>query len=137
PGAAEALASLAGAGYLLAVCSNKPRVFTSALLDHLDLTKHLSVALGPEDVARPKPAPDMLLVALKRLGVSAAEALYVGHLTVDIPPARDAGLRVWVVPTGSDERAALENAKPDRLLHDMHELPGLLGATPGSARAFP
>jgi 2-phosphoglycolate phosphatase len=131
PGAAAAVEALARAGYRLAVCSNKPRVFTGELLAHLGLADHFAVVLGPEDVARPKPAPDMLRAALPRLGVPAAAALYVGDMVVDIQTARAAGLHVWVVPTGSDDRDALAAAGPDHLLHDLGELPGLLGAAAG------
>jgi phosphoglycolate phosphatase-like HAD superfamily hydrolase len=84
------------------------------------------VVLGPEDVARPKPAPDMLTEALKRLGVSSGQALYVGDMVVDIETARAAGVRVLVVPTGSEDRQALDDAKPDRLLRDLSEILELL-----------
>jgi phosphoglycolate phosphatase-like HAD superfamily hydrolase len=43
-------------------------------------------------------------------------------MTVDIETARAAGVAVWVVPTGSDSRAALEAARPDRMLESLHEL---------------
>jgi phosphoglycolate phosphatase len=126
PGAAEAIAGLKGAGLLVGVCSNKPVAFTRQLLDHLGLGAAIDVVLGPEDVARPKPAPDMLLAALNRLGVPPSEALYVGDMTVDIDTARRAGVRVWVVPTGSDGGEQLVAAQPDRVLHDLGELLGLI-----------
>jgi phosphoglycolate phosphatase-like HAD superfamily hydrolase len=69
----------------------------------------------------------MLLAGLDRLGVAAAEALYVGDMTVDIATARAAGVSVWVVPTGSDARSALAAAGPDRLLDRLADLPALLG----------
>src|SRR5262249_21112549 len=122
PGALEALTALKQRGLKLAVCSNKPVPFTRALLEYLGLAPFLDAAIGPEDVQRRKPAPDMLLLALKRLNVPAAEALYVGDMTVDIETARAAGVTVWVVPTGSDERAVLEAARPDRVLDSLHEL---------------
>jgi phosphoglycolate phosphatase len=121
-GAAEVLRALKASGRLVALCSNKPRGFSTELLDYLGLAGLVDQVLGPEDVARPKPAPDMLLKALDRLGVRAAEALYVGDMVVDIQTARGAGVRVWVVPTGSDERATLERAGPDRILRDLREL---------------
>jgi phosphoglycolate phosphatase-like HAD superfamily hydrolase len=99
------------------------------LLDFLKLAPLIEVALGPEDVARPKPAPDMLLAALERLGISAAEALYVGDMTVDIETARAAGVAVWAVATGSDEEATLRAARPDRLLHSLSELVEAVGAS--------
>jgi phosphoglycolate phosphatase len=126
PGAAEALAALHGRGYRLGLCSNKPVAFSRALLAHFGLAGFLDVVLGPEDVARPKPAPDMLVAALQRLGLSAAQALYVGDMVVDIDTGRAAHVRVWVVATGSDEPDTLDKAGPERRLRDLHELPELL-----------
>jgi phosphoglycolate phosphatase len=122
PGAREVILGLKLAGMRLAVCSNKPVQFTRVLLGHFDLAEHLDVVLGPEDVARPKPAPDMLLAALHRLNVPPGEVLYVGDMTVDIETARAAGVRVWVVPTGSDDRQTLEAARPDRVVEDLRVL---------------
>jgi 2-phosphoglycolate phosphatase len=126
PGAADALRALHERGLKLGVCSNKPVAFTRELLSYLGVAPYLDVVLGPEDVARPKPAPDMLLAALPRLGVTAGEALYVGDMTVDVETARAAGVRVWVVPTGSDSPDAIARARPDRTLRDLDELPALL-----------
>jgi phosphoglycolate phosphatase len=44
------------------------------------------------------------------LQVKAEDAVYIGDMTVDIMTARAAGVRVWVVPTGSDSREVLEAA---------------------------
>ncbi len=126
PGAAEALRALHERGLLLGVCSNKPVDFTRELVAYLGVASYLDVVLGPEDVPNPKPAPDMLRAGLSRLRVSAQQALYVGDMTVDIQTARAAGVSVWVVPTGSDEIETLRQANPDRLLHNLGELPELL-----------
>lgn len=126
PGAAELLRTLHGRGFHLGICSNKPVAFTRELLDYLDVQAYLDVVLGPEDVAHPKPAPDMLHAALARLDVPASAALYVGDMTVDIQTARAANVAVWVVPTGSDEIETLKKAKPDRLLPNLDALRVLL-----------
>ncbi|MFO0879243.1 MAG: HAD family hydrolase [Gemmataceae bacterium] len=128
PGAREMLQQLHTRGYKLGICSNKPVEFTRALVDHLGIGTWLTVVLGPEDVGRHKPAPDMLLAAMERLHVSPSETLYIGDMTVDIESARAADVAVWVVPTGSDTVEALDAAHPDRRLASLHELPGLLGA---------
>ncbi len=122
PGAMELLAALHRAGKRIGLCSNKPRQFSQRLLDHLQVLPFFELVLGPEDVHRPKPAPDMLLAALKRLELSANDVLYVGDMTVDIETARGAGVPVWVVPTGSSEREVLVEARPDRLLANLHEI---------------
>jgi phosphoglycolate phosphatase len=129
PGARTALAALKQRGLLVGVCSNKPRIFTDRLLADLGIASYFDAVLGPEDVARPKPAPDMLDAALARLGVKPTEALYVGDMVVDIDTARQAGVAVWVLPTGSDEVGTLAAAQPERVLHDLGELPALLASS--------
>jgi 2-phosphoglycolate phosphatase len=131
PGAAETLRMLKESGLHLAVCSNKPRDFTRELLDYLGLAPSIDAVIGPEDAARIKPAPDMLLAALQELNVAPAEALYVGDMVVDIETARAAGVIVWVIPTGSDERSTLQAAKPDRIVQSLREL-GSLSAAAGN-----
>jgi 2-phosphoglycolate phosphatase len=127
PGVADALAAVKRTGRCAAVCSNKPRAFTVELLKHLQIATLIDAVVGPEDTPQPKPAPDMLLLALERLGVSAQEALYIGDMVVDIETARAAGVAVWSVPTGSDTLEVLQRAYPDRLLRDMRELADWLG----------
>jgi|SRR6516165_2442584 phosphoglycolate phosphatase len=125
-GAYEVVTGLHRAGMRVAVCSNKLVGFSRALLEHLGLAECVDVVLGPEDVERPKPAPDMLLAALARLKVQTGEALYVGDMVVDIETARGAGVAVWVVATGSEERSRLQEAKPDRLLGELREVLSIL-----------
>ena len=68
----------------------------------------------------------MLLAALNWLRIAPAQALYIGDMVVDIETALAAGVKVWVVPTGSDHRASLEAAGPDRILGNLNELAELL-----------
>jgi HAD superfamily hydrolase (TIGR01509 family) len=122
PGADRLIATLHERGVKLAVCSNKPVGFTRALLDSLGVADRFAAVLGPEDVGRPKPAPDMLLAALKRLDVESGEALYVGDSTIDVNAGRAAGVKTWVVAMGSDARPALDEARPDRLFGGLDEI---------------
>jgi phosphoglycolate phosphatase len=126
PGAAEALEALHRRGLRLGVCSNKPVAFTRELVAYLGVAGWLDVVLGPEDVARPKPAPDMILAALDRLHLPPGDVLYVGDMVVDVQTARAAGVAVWIVPTGSDEPQTVARAAPDRLLPDLHALAAAL-----------
>jgi 2-phosphoglycolate phosphatase len=128
PGAAEVLVALHCRGLRLGVCSNMPVAFTRELLAYLGVAAWLDVVLGPEDVAQPKPAPDMLLAALDRLHLEPREALYIGDMVVDVRTARAAGVAVWIVPTGSDEPETVARAVPDRLLPDLHALAAAFAA---------
>ncbi|NBO92786.1 MAG: HAD family hydrolase [Planctomycetia bacterium] len=120
PNARETLVALHGQGKLLGICSNKPVAFTRELMDHLGLIGLLSTVLGPEDVGRPKPAPDMLVEGMRRLKVSPTETLYVGDMTVDIDTGRAAGVTVWAVPTGIQSAEQLGGA--NRILSSLNEL---------------
>jgi phosphoglycolate phosphatase len=122
PGAAEAIRFLKKNGLRVGVCSNKPRAFTVSLMEHFGLSADFDVILGPEDVRKPKPDPEMLRLALARLKIECEEALYVGDMAVDIQTARGAGVAVWVVATGSDTGETLRAAGPDRVLRNLAEL---------------
>lgn len=130
PGAMEALTELHRLGLKMAICSNKPVPFTRALVRILGINTLIEEVIGPEDVAQPKPAPDMILEALQRFALKSDEAIYVGDMTVDIQTARAAGVRVWVLPTGSDTREALDGAKPDRVLDNLTEVARLATGEP-------
>ncbi|MFO0867225.1 MAG: HAD-IA family hydrolase [Gemmataceae bacterium] len=121
PGARALLEMLHASKRRLGLCSNKPRIFSQELLKHLDIAPLFDVVIGPEDVPNPKPAPDMLKSAIARLNLTKEEVLYVGDMVVDIQTARGAGVTVWIVPTGSDELATIEAAKPDRILQSLEE----------------
>ena len=102
PGAAATLQAFHDRGLQLAVCSNKPIAFTQELLRGLGVAQLFRCRARPRRRGSPKPAPDMLLAAIERLAVPSSLALDVGDMVVDIQTARAAGLRVWIVATGSD-----------------------------------
>ncbi len=122
PGAADALAYLHRSGRKIALCSNKMSRFSRVLLENLHVYSYFAAVLGPEDVERPKPAPDMLLAAMKKLGVTAAETLYIGDMTVDVQTARAAGVSVWIVATGAESRQTVQAAEPEFVLDGLRDL---------------
>lgn len=122
PGVPEFLADLMSKGISLGICSNKPRAFTEELLGHLNLGDAFALVLGPEDVARRKPAPDMLVEAVKRSGLSREQVLYVGDMSVDVQTARGAGVTVWAVATGSETEEEIRTSGPDQLFVSMKAL---------------
>ncbi|MEU8566869.1 HAD-IA family hydrolase [Streptomyces pathocidini] len=85
PHAPEVLAALRDRGAAVGVCTGRSRADAQALLDACELDVRLTVAR--EDAPLPKPAPDGLRLALRRLGLRPEEALYVG----DSPADREQG----------------------------------------------
>jgi HAD superfamily hydrolase (TIGR01509 family) len=103
-GARAAVDGLRERGLTVGVCTGRSRADAQALLDASGLDLALTVA--NEDAARPKPAPDGLLTALRTLGLDPAEALYVGDTPADQDQGRSAGVRTVLVGPAAGDRPA-------------------------------
>jgi HAD superfamily hydrolase (TIGR01549 family) len=92
PGVRETLAALARV-VPLAVFTGASLRAATILLGAADLAQFFDAVVGADEVARPKPEPDGILLACRRLGVPPAAALYVGDAPNDLEAARrsDAG----------------------------------------------
>jgi phosphoglycolate phosphatase len=90
PGMQEALARLAGC-YPLAVATNRGHSVLS-ILEHFGLSGFFRAVVTSRDVAFPKPAPDMLHEAARRLRQAPSQLLFVGDSELDQAAARSAGM---------------------------------------------
>ena len=77
----ELLERLSGQ-YPLAVATNRGKSIL-AILDHFNLQDFFTVVVTSHDVERPKPAPDMLLLAVERLQIKVESCLFIGDSTLD------------------------------------------------------
>ena len=124
-GIPEAMRSLKEMGFRLAIVSNKGdgavkelnRLYFDGLVDE---------AIGERPGIRRKPAPDSVLEAVRLLGCSPQEAIYVGDSDVDIDTAANAGMKVIGVGWGFRGREFLEALHPDYLIDTPEELPALM-----------
>jgi beta-phosphoglucomutase-like phosphatase (HAD superfamily) len=97
-----ALARLKGAGYKLAVCSNSVRQSLELMMRRAGLGGFLDLMVSNEDVSRPKPDPEMYLLAMSKLGLSPAECLIVEDNDHGVRAARASGAHVLVVGNPGD-----------------------------------
>jgi pyrophosphatase PpaX len=88
------------AGLPLGVVSCKRRALIEAELEVAGLRGFFEVVIGYEDVTPPKPAPDPLLAAIARLGLSRSSAIYVGDSMVDLKTGRAARVRTVLAAWG-------------------------------------
>lgn len=91
PEAAPVLRELRRRGLRSAVVTNTSTPLAREILGWTGLDPDLLV--GSSDVARAKPAPDMVLAACQRLRVEPDEAVMVGDSAYDRDAARAAGVR--------------------------------------------
>jgi len=101
PGTLESLARLRAAGMRLAVISNSDGR-AAAALDAGGLLDQFEFVIDSGEVGVEKPDPRIFQIALERMGINPADALYVGDLyEVDAVGARAAGLHVMLLdPSG-------------------------------------
>lgn len=92
-GVPEILAELAGAGCLLALCTNKPERATRIMLSELDLDRFFRAIITGDTLPQKKPDPAPMRAALAALEVSPHHAIAVGDHANDLLAARGAGLR--------------------------------------------
>jgi phosphoglycolate phosphatase len=124
PGASEALAELEHLP--LALCTNKPRSITNAVLGNLGLTWAFSVVIAGGDLPSAKPDPLPLQYIAQKLGLSPSQLVMVGDGPQDILCAKAAGARSVGVTGGLQAPARLLALQPDALLKTLAELPALI-----------
>lgn len=106
-GIPEMLSALKARGYRLAIVSNKLQAGVDELYDRY-FCDTVEVAIGERPEVQRKPAPDMVLLALKELGVTTDEAVYVGDSDVDLLTARNSGLPCISVLWGFRDKPFLQ-----------------------------
>jgi HAD superfamily hydrolase (TIGR01509 family) len=97
PGAREAVERLA-ARWPIGLASSSNRPLIDLALELSGLASFFAVTVSSEEVARGKPAPDVYLEAVRRLGVAPERAAAVEDSSNGIRSAHSAGLRVVVIP---------------------------------------
>lgn len=103
PGIESLLHSLRSHGCNVAVVSNKFYNATVELCRHF-FADTVEVAIGERENIRRKPAPDTVFEAMRQLGVSAEDTVYVGDSDVDVATARNSGIPCISVLWGFRDR---------------------------------
>ncbi len=91
PGIMPMLERLKREDYRMAIVSNKLQPAVTILNDHF-FNAYMDAAVGESETVKRKPAPDGILEALRRMGSTPQESIYVGDSEVDIATARNAGV---------------------------------------------
>jgi HAD superfamily hydrolase (TIGR01509 family) len=117
PGAVELVKRLQGR-LPLGLASNSPRFLIDAALKGAGFSDAFDAVVSSDDVARPKPAPDLYLLACERLGVAPADALALEDTTSGIAAAKAAGMACIAVP----QFAETDVSAADRVIDSLEEL---------------
>jgi phosphoglycolate phosphatase len=116
------LTALAEMEVVMGVCTNKPTAFSRKILEFLGLGQHFRGIVGPDLAGARKPDRQHVVATLEAMGADAATALFVGDMPIDILAARNAGLDVAAIASGSSTREQLVAAAPNYLIERFSEL---------------
>jgi phosphonatase-like hydrolase len=128
PGALDVIRALRASGVGVCLTTGFAPSTRDALLAALTWEREIDLALSPADVGRGRPAPDMVLGAMSRLGVADPEAVVVvGDTVSDLEAGTAAGAGAVVgVLSGAHDEAQLKAAPHTAILPDVTGLPSLL-----------
>ena len=124
-GVTEMLRSLKAEGRKLAIVSNKAD-FAVKKLNETYFKEFAMTAIGEQAEMKRKPAPDMVLQALKELGISKEKAVYIGDSEVDIQTAANAGIPCISVLWGFRSKELLEEHGAERFAKTPEDIMKLL-----------
>lgn len=119
------LEELKSKGFKVGVVSNK---YDSAVKDlcRLYFSDYVTVAVGNRTGVPTKPAPDCVYSAVKELGSSLCNTVFVGDSDVDVHTAHNASLSCIGVSWGFRGRAFLEKEGADAVIDSPEQLLSLL-----------
>jgi phosphonatase-like hydrolase len=128
PGAREMFEALRAQGVQVCLTTGFAPTTRDALLTSLGWRHEIDLALSPADCGRGRPAPDMILGAMDRLGVTDPGAVaVVGDTTSDLEAGTNARVRAVIgVLSGAHDKATLASAPHTDLIDDVSELMGVL-----------
>ena len=104
------------------VASSSNRELIDEVLEAAGLASVVRVSVSSEEVGRGKPAPDVYLETVRRLGVEAANAAAVEDSHNGIRSARNAGMRVIAIPNLHFPPDAESLALADVVLDSIRDL---------------
>lgn len=120
-GMPEALDKLRALGCKLAIVSNKHDDAVQGLYKQF-FSGTCDFALGNCDFLPKKPAPDMIIYALEKIGKAAEDAVYIGDSEVDVITAKNTNIPCISVSWGFRDRDVLTDAGADIIVDTADEL---------------
>jgi phosphonatase-like hydrolase len=130
PGADRVIAELRRKGIKVALTTGFDRDIATLVLSMLGWTRHtIDAIVCGDDVTNGRPAPDLILLAMKLTAVDdPARVANVGDTTADLESAARAGVRWNVgVLSGAHSREALEKAPHTAIIESVASLNQVLG----------
>lgn len=127
PGAEAALDTLAGEGWILGICTNKPEFLALELMKRLGALERFGALLGADTLAVRKPDPTHLFETISRIGGDPRRAVMIGDTDTDLKTARAAEIPCILTSFGYSH-IPVARLKPDAIIDRFDQVPAALDA---------
>ncbi|MFT4717682.1 MAG: phosphoglycolate phosphatase, partial [Paracoccaceae bacterium] len=125
PGVERSLDLLAGSGFALGICTNKPAGLAEILLARLGIRERFGAMLGADSLPVRKPDPEHLFATIHELGGHADRSVLVGDTITDRKTAQNANIPCILVTFGPKSRDVIA-MNPEALLDHYDDLPNVV-----------
>jgi phosphoglycolate phosphatase len=126
PGALDTLKDLQKMGIKIALCTINSANSTELIMKRFKLTSYFDAVVPRNQVTKHKPNPEHCNLALKALGVSAAETVIVGDSVTDMQAASEIKATAIGLPTGVSTREQLVRLGANYIITSITDLPILI-----------
>lgn len=132
-GVVEMLAALDAAGVPWGIVTNKAGWLAQPVVEQLGFAARCRTLIAGDSTPHPKPAPDGLLLAARKVGVDPNACVYVGDDVRDVVAGRAAGMRTVAAGWGYlGSEPDLEKWQADDIVATPADLLSLLNLTPAA-----
>ncbi|MCW3975278.1 MAG: HAD family hydrolase, partial [Candidatus Bathyarchaeota archaeon] len=109
----------------IAIVTTRSKRDVISRLEKTSFENCIDLVITREDVKKPKPSPDQILLATERLGIPSSRCIMIGDSPTDIEAAKKAGVTSIGVASGIFKKQLLK-MKPDFIVKNITEVPYVL-----------
>jgi phosphoglycolate phosphatase len=106
----------------IGIVTSKYRYRIEEILRRENLAEKVNVIIGHEDVKSPKPDPEGLFIAIKRMNLHPNDVLYVGDSIVDAKTAKQGKTHFAVILSGVTKREEFNEYPFESIFNNISEL---------------
>ena len=109
-------------GKIVAMATNRPRIYTGLIVKKLGILKYFDKILCADEINSLKPRPKILNLIIKQFKVKKSQAVYLGDMDIDMEAAARAKIDAIFMAGGS---SPLNCAGNNKIAYSLKEVIGL------------
>jgi len=122
PGLKEILVNLKNKNYPIGIFTGKGRDSSMITLTKLDVDKYFDLIVTGDDVEKPKPSPEGILMFVKHFGLKPERVLMIGDSVSDVIASKEAGVKIASALWDSYGEEEVKTLHSDYYFHSVEEL---------------